>query len=112
MWPVIFQWGSIQVYSFGLMVAAGVLVSIFLMGREADKTLFPTKDQIFDLVFFTVLSGFAGARLFYVIENWADYQPNPLLIFAFWEGGLIFYGGLIASLTGLFLFLKFGSCPR
>lgn len=111
MWPVIFQWGSVQVYSFGLMVAAGVLVAIFLMGREAEKTRFPTRDQIFDLVFFTVLSGFAGARFLYVIEHWADYQTNPLMIFAFWEGGLIFYGGLIASLAGLFLFFRIRQLP-
>lgn len=111
MWPILFHWGPVQVYSFGLMVALGVLLSLFLMGREVEHTGFPTKDEAFDLVFFTVVCGFAGARLLYVFENWEDYQSNPLMIFAFWEGGLIFYGGLVAALTGLLVFFKIRKLP-
>lgn len=111
MHPVLFQWGSIQIYSFGLLVALGVLCALFMMGREADRCGFPTRDQAFDLVFFTVLAGFAGARLLFVAEQWPEYQASPWRIFAFWEGGLIFYGGMIASLAGLFVFFRLKKLP-
>ncbi len=88
------------------MVALGVLFSLYLMGREAVRCGFPAKEEAFDFVFVTVVAGFIGARLLYVIENWRDYASSPMGLFAIWEGGLIFYGGMATSLAALFIFLK------
>lgn len=54
-----------------------------------------------------MISGFIGARLFYVLYQEPHfYFQNPKEIFAVWRGGFIFYGGfLTAFLLGL-LFLK------
>jgi len=42
--------------------------------------------------------GIIGARLYYVIFNFKEYQNNLLDIFKIWEGGLAIYGGVIAGL--------------
>lgn len=103
--PIFFHLGPLPVYSFGFMVAAGLLLSMRLMTLRARRDGFPAPEQAADMVFTVVLSGFAGARLFYVLENPAWYAENPFLIFAFWEGGLIFYGGMISALAALLCFL-------
>lgn len=105
--PVLFSLGPLAVYSFGFMVALGVFVSLYLMSRLRRKTGFPPSGQdTMDLVFVTVLAGFTGGRLLYLLQNWDWYLQHPLKVFAVWEGGLIFYGGVFGSLLGLFLFCR------
>ncbi|MEI7751350.1 MAG: prolipoprotein diacylglyceryl transferase [Candidatus Omnitrophota bacterium] len=101
--PILFSFGAIHLYSYGLCIAIGVLLSIFLMKRRALKEGFPGPDDVLDMAFAVLVWGFLGARLFYVIQNFSYYRADPLKIFAVWEGGLIFYGGAIAAFLGLAL---------
>jgi phosphatidylglycerol:prolipoprotein diacylglycerol transferase len=112
MMPVLGAFGPVKIYSFGLMIALGVLLSVRIMENMARRDGFPPSGQdVTDLVFTTVLCGFAGARLTYVIQEWAWYFRHPLEIFAVWEGGLIYYGGAIAALAGLVVFMKLRGIP-
>jgi len=104
--PILFAIGPLDFYSFGVFVAAGVLVSIYLMTRQAQREGFLKRDDVFDLVFVVVLSGFLGGRLLYVVQYYEWYMRNPIKIFAIWEGGLIFYGGVFASFAGVFFFTR------
>jgi phosphatidylglycerol:prolipoprotein diacylglycerol transferase len=99
--PILFSFGAIHLYSYGLSIALGVLLSVFLMQRRAAKEGFPKLEDVFDMAFTILVWGFLGARLFYVIQNFSYYMREPLKIFAVWEGGLIFYGGAIAAFGGL-----------
>jgi len=104
--PVLFSFGSLSLYSFGVMVGLGILLSITLMMRHAKREGIFTRDDIFDFVFVIVFFGFIGGRLFYVFENFSYYVSNPLSIFKIWEGGLIFYGGQLFALLGGLLFVR------
>ena len=99
--PVLFSLGPFHLYSFGLLVAAGILLSLALMRREAVRSGFPKREDVYDLVFLVVATGFFGARLLYGIENIQAYAAAPVKILAIWEGGLVFYGGVIGSLLGV-----------
>lgn len=90
------------------MVFLGLAISLFLMECRSRREGFPSPaEMVFDLVFVIVASGFVGGRVAYVIENFPVFLENPLSVFAFWEGGLIFYGGMISSFICLFLFTRF-----
>jgi phosphatidylglycerol:prolipoprotein diacylglycerol transferase len=89
-----------------MSVAAGVLLSLFLMGRQARRQGFPPPDFVFDLVFVVLLSGFLGSRLLYTFQNWHEYAGRPYMLFAIWEGGLIYYGGVIFSIIAVWIFLR------
>ena len=99
--PILFSFGPMHLYSYGLSIALGVLLALFLMKQRALKTGFPKPDEVFDMAFTVLVWGFIGARLFYVIQNFSYYAGEPLKIFAVWEGGLIFYGGAIAAFFGV-----------
>lgn len=109
--PILFSFGAVHLYSYGLMIALGVLASIFLMERQALKTSWISKSIIQDMVMITIFAGFFGARLFYVVKFSGEYLANPIRIFAVWEGGLIFYGGLFASLPALAFYLRKHKIP-
>lgn len=99
--PVLFSFGALHLYSYGLCIALGVLLSLFLMKRQGLKDGFPGTEEVFDMAFVVLLWGFVGARIFYVIQNLSYYSAQPLKFFAVWEGGLVFYGGAIAAFLGL-----------
>ncbi len=104
--PILFSFGAMHLYSYGLCIALGVLLSIFLMKRCALKEGFPSPGEVFDMAFVVLVWGFLGARIFYVIQNFSYYVAEPLKIFAVWEGGLIFYGGAISAFLGLGLTVR------
>ncbi len=105
MHPIIFSFGVIHLYSYGFLVAIGVLSAIFLIRRNA-KWILLNPDISVDLAMTTVVSGFIGARIFYVLQHWSFFRGVPLDALKIWEGGIVLYGGLIGGLIGFFLFVK------
>jgi phosphatidylglycerol:prolipoprotein diacylglycerol transferase len=104
--PILFQIGGFTVHSYGLFTAAGFLLGIGLAVRGARQKGIPI-EKILDLSFYVIFSAILGARLLYVIINYTHYLKHPLDFFKIWEGGLVFYGGLILSfLTGLWYLRK------
>jgi phosphatidylglycerol:prolipoprotein diacylglycerol transferase len=55
---------------------------------------------------FALPAAIVGARLYYVIFSWSDYQNNLLSVFDIHQGGLAIYGGVIAALITAFLFAR------
>jgi len=104
--PEVFHFGPLHLYSFGFCVAFGVLVCLGLMSRSAMKAGMPSSEFVFDMVFITVIAGFLGARVFYILENLSWYLKSPLRMLAIWEGGLIFYGGVWVSFAALVFYLR------
>ena len=101
MHPIICKIGPVTIYSFGLMLAAAVLVCSYLLGKEAALKGI-AKDLIHDFVFLIVFSGLVGARIFYILLNLDFFKQNPKEIMMIQNGGLAWQGGLLAAaLTGI-----------
>ncbi|MBY0386403.1 prolipoprotein diacylglyceryl transferase [bacterium] len=78
-----------------------VVISVLLLGlvfwiNSRSRKMHYSGTTALDLFFIVTLGGAIGARLFHIIfEDPQYYLQNPLLIFSFWNGGFVFYGGLI-----------------
>ncbi|MDD2806031.1 MAG: prolipoprotein diacylglyceryl transferase [Elusimicrobiales bacterium] len=100
MHPVIFQLGSFKLPAYGLLVACGYLAGILYLFRKAAPAGF-SKDDLSDLVFYTVLSGMLGAKLFYAVTYWEAFGPDfparALYLLRSFQYGFVFYGGLLAG---------------
>ena len=59
-----------------------------------------------NLIFYTVIFGLIGARLYYVCFNLDYYLKYPLEILEIWNGGLAIHGGIIAGLLCIFIYCK------
>jgi len=107
MHPILLKLGPLTLYSWGAMVTlgflAGILCVLWLAKREGLA-----RDNILDLAFFVLLGSIIGARLFYVIQFWRDFQDNLWRIFAVQEGGLVFYGGFLGAIAVIaaYVYLK------
>lgn len=111
MFPEIVSLGPLTIHSYGLLIAVGVFLALLLMGLRARQSGFPPSEKVFDLVFVTLVSGFLGARLFYVFQEWNWYGSHPWDILKIWEGGLVYYGGVIAAFAGFFLYVRSNRLP-
>ncbi|EKD99661.1 MAG: Prolipoprotein diacylglyceryl transferase [uncultured bacterium] len=92
---------------YGLIIALSIVLCAFIAERIAIKKGLST-NILWGLVFWCVLSGVIGARLYHVVDQWAFYSRNFMAIFTIWNGGLGIIGGLLAgSITALvYLVLK------
>lgn len=94
---------SIPVFGYGMMMCLGFVSATMLASRRATKEGF-APETIWDLTFWFLVSGVGGARLFYLLqhggnvfgrcENAGQYLKAAINLA---DGGLVFYGGLIAS---------------
>ncbi|MYF35179.1 MAG: prolipoprotein diacylglyceryl transferase, partial [Acidimicrobiaceae bacterium] len=78
--------GPLQLRVYGMMIALGVLASVWLSRRRwAARGGNP--DQISRVAVWGVIAGLIGARLYHVITDWKRFQSDGWLeAFAIWEG--------------------------
>jgi len=94
---------SIPVFGYGMMMCLGFVSGTMLASRRASREGFPP-ETIWDLTFLFLVSGVGGARLYYLIQHGDRVfatcdTAKDYLVAAVWlpDGGLVFYGGLIAG---------------
>ena len=105
MHPLLFEIGPFPIYTYGVLVAAGFLLGLGLAVRQGRKEGVPSH-KITDLGFYILLSAIVGSRLLFILINASHYSRNPLEIFKIWEGGLVFYGGLIFAIPTALWYVK------
>jgi len=94
---VMFSIGPVTLYTYGLFVALGFLISTILILRDARKAGI-SQNTIFDCLMTVLISGLIGGRLLYVVINWEYYLQYPARALMFYEGGLAFQGALLAAI--------------
>ncbi|MBW2057756.1 MAG: prolipoprotein diacylglyceryl transferase [Deltaproteobacteria bacterium] len=104
MHPVLITIGPVQIRFYGLMYVLAIVVGYFLLKSEVRrKGMGLSPDDVMNLIFWVVLGGLLGARIYYVAFNWEYYWPDWKEIPAIWHGGLAIHGGILGGLVaGLF----------
>ncbi len=110
---------SLDVHSYGLLVAMAAIAGVLLVFRQGRRMGFATA-AVLDLAFWALVAGIVGSRILYVIVHVSDYArlcagagaPRPALrvladctaALYIWQGGLVFYGGALAAAGVVLLF--------
>lgn len=106
MHPILFQFGSFTLRSFGLMMAIGFGLAWWAAARLGRGT-HRNADYLSSLTVAIMLSGILGARLAYVAEHWsAEFAGHPAAILRIDQGGLMFYGGLAGAALAAGVFVR------
>lgn len=98
--PVAFRLGPLAVRWYGLAYVAGFIAAGLILRRlNRGWGVGLTSDQQIDVVLAAVIGVIVGARLGYVLfYGGSEYLREPLRIFATWDGGMSFHGGLAGAL--------------
>lgn len=102
---VAFNIFGFNVYYYSLCILLGVIVAYILITREGKKQGLQ-KEFISDLIFYTLIIGILGARVYYCVFNLDYYLANPSEILKIYNGGLAIHGGVIAGLIFVYLYTK------
>jgi phosphatidylglycerol:prolipoprotein diacylglycerol transferase len=88
------------------MMSVAFSVSVIYFYKRALKLNLPAKVST-EISLVSMIGIFIGARIFHVIFEYPQYYiHSPLEIFKFWNGGFVFYGGLIGGLIAAYIYIK------
>lgn len=105
MLPYLLRIGNFMLPTYGVMAAVGLIAGLLVLARYARwQRLDPEKT--WNLGIIAVLSAILGAKLLFVINNFAFYQANPRALFtlATLQTGGVWYGGLMAAIAMCLLY--------
>ncbi len=105
MYPLLLKIGPVPIYSYGLLIAIGFLVGIKIVQKQAMR-VGKSPEVYVDAAFWALFSGFLGARILFIITRWSDYQNDLMGILRVWEGGFVFYGGLLLAVPVLGFYFR------
>lgn len=101
---------GIPIQSFGMIVAAGVLIGAALLRRYAEWHGI-SDEHIRGLTGWITVSGFIGAHVFDVIAyQWNDLMEHPILFLEIWKG-ISSYGGFIGGAIGFAIYVWWKRLP-
>ena len=97
-WPVldrIHLFGDFAISPHGIGIAVGFLFGAWILQHEGPKRGV-TVDQINTMVFWALIGTIIGARLFYVIGHYSEFDGLGDML-ALWNGGLTLLGGIAGA---------------
>ncbi|MGN0159172.1 MAG: prolipoprotein diacylglyceryl transferase [Brotaphodocola sp.] len=90
---------------YGIIIGLGMLAGIWVAQSDAKRRGHDPEIYL-DFVLYGIIFGIIGARIYYVVFEWDYYKENLFQIFNLRAGGLAIYGGVLASVLTLFIFIK------
>jgi phosphatidylglycerol:prolipoprotein diacylglycerol transferase len=106
LYPVLFRIGSLDITSFGVMVALGALAGLWVFRRELARSGLP--DAALDAAVYGLVGGLIGAKLLYVFEHRAE---GPFFSLVLDRGGMSWFGGFVGGLLAGYATIRANRWP-
>src|ERR1700740_1925014 len=105
MHPILFHSGSVTIYTYGVLVALGVVLGLAYARRQAPRAgLDPEK--VWNMGIYAVLMALLLAKVWLVFSSRDYYMAHPreIVSIATFESGGTFYGGVLGAILTLVLY--------
>ena len=106
MYPELFRIGEFPVTTYGIWLAIGMLVALFVASRLAARDGLP-RERIYDLGLWVLIGGLIGSKIlmFFVEDNVQVFSLD------FLRSGGVYYGGLIGGFLAVAILVRFYKLP-
>lgn len=102
--PILIRFGDgFFLHSYGVFLAIGFVVGIYLAAREAER-LGEDVDAILDLCTWILVASIVGSRVFHVIVFHEQFTAGPHPLLRLWDGRAVFLA-TTAAVAGLLALL-------
>jgi phosphatidylglycerol:prolipoprotein diacylglycerol transferase len=109
MYPILFQLGSITVYSFGAFMALAALSAAWVVHSELKRRGYDP-ELASSMVFAAAIGGLIGARLLFIVGDWSHFLASPSS-YIFTGAGFTWYGGLLGGAVAVSWIAKKNQIP-
>src|SRR5918999_1150533 len=109
MYPVLFQFGPITIYSFGAFMALAALAAALVVHRELKRCGY-NPELASTIVFAAAIGGLIGARILFIFEEWENFLVAPLR-YVFTGAGFTWYGGFFGGIAAVSWVVKKNNIP-
>jgi phosphatidylglycerol---prolipoprotein diacylglyceryl transferase len=105
MHPVLFQFGGIAIYTYGVLVATGVVIGLCYARRQAARVGLDPR-RVWDMGIYAIIAALVLAKVWLVFSDWSFYMAHPreILGLATIQSGGDFYGGVIGAVVVLLIY--------
>lgn len=104
MYPILFEAGSFTAYSYGFMIAIGIVAGMTYLVIEGRKEVGLTLDQANALFLYIFFAAIVGGKLFLFFEDPAGYIQDPGALLT--GRGFVFYGSFLLAIPTMWWFFK------
>ncbi len=106
MYPELFRIGTFPVTTYGIFLAIGMLLALFVASRLGARDGLP-RERIYDLGLWVLVGGLVGSKiLMLLIEDNVN-----VFSFDFLRSGGVFYGGLIGGFLAVVILVRLYKLP-
>lgn len=104
MYPILFEVGSITLYSYGFMIALGIVAGMVYLIIQGRKEVGLTFDQANSLFLYIFFAAFVGGKLFLFFEDPSGYLTSPQKLLT--GRGFVFYGSFLLAIPTMLWFFR------
>ena len=108
MYPILFQAGSLTIYTYGVLAAVGFLLGLWYAYHRASRVgLDP--NRVWNLGIYGILIALGTSKIWLILSDWDYFSANPRQIFsiATFQSAGMFYGGILGGLLWVILYTHF-----
>ena len=110
MYPRLFEFGPITVYTYGVLLAAAYLLGLKLaMTRAQQRGL--DHNRVLDLGIYIIISALIGAKLLLLVTDFSTFRNDPKELLTLARSGGVFYGGLILAVVVALWYIRRAGLP-
>ena len=103
--PILFELGSLTIYSYGVLLASAYLLGLWLAVRRA-KAAGVDGNKVMDLLIWVIIAALVGAKALLFIVDFRHFTSGWQEFMSLLRSGGVFYGGLIAAVVVCILQLR------
>ena len=108
--PQSFHVGPLTLRYYGLFLGLATVAGYFL-ARQRFARYGLSETQADEIIFYSIIGSFLGARLYHVLSQWDLYSQHPWDALKIWNGGLSIYGVILGGMLTVWLSKKFLKIP-
>jgi phosphatidylglycerol:prolipoprotein diacylglycerol transferase len=97
MYPILFEFGSLRIGSYGVTLAIAFLSAFLLINWQFRKNNCDV-ELAWDLHFLAIFGGMIGSRLMFIIENFREFMADPMAMIFSTTGFSVLGGYVLAVL--------------
>jgi phosphatidylglycerol:prolipoprotein diacylglycerol transferase len=109
MLPILFQFGPLTIYSFGVFMALAAVTAAWVVHTELKRNGY-NPDLASTMVFAAAIGGLVGARILFIVEDWSNFLRSPW-DYIFTGAGFTWYGGFLGGVLGVTWVVRKNNIP-